>query len=74
MTFSDLPSRFPQVFAPWEFCPCGFMYIVNRGTALWAGRPRHEGSTWGEDVILDNPGLQVPAPSCHLPDSALAPA
>jgi hypothetical protein len=56
----DIASRLKaQVFAPWEFCPCGEMYIVNRGTALWAGKPRHEGSTWGEDVLLDNQGLQL---------------
>ena len=48
-----------QVFAPWEFCPCGCMYIVNRGTALYAGRPVHAGATWGEDILLDRPDLQL---------------
>lgn len=56
----DIASRLkPQVFPPWEFCPCGFMYIVNRGTALYAGRPKHEGSAWGEDVLLNRPDLQL---------------
>jgi len=56
----DIASRLkPQVFPPWEFCPCGFMYIVNRGTALYAGRPLHEGAAWGEDVILNRPALQL---------------
>lgn len=35
------------------------MYIANRGTALWAGRPRYAGSAWGDDVLLDNRGLQL---------------
>ena len=34
-------------------------YIVNRGTALYAGRPRHEGAAWGEDVLLNRPSLQL---------------
>ena len=56
----DIASRLkPQVFPPWEFCPCGFMYIVNRGTALYAGRPQHEGSAWGEDILLNRMALQL---------------
>ena len=34
------------------------MYIVNRGTALYAGRPVHAGATWGEDILLDRPDLR----------------
>ena len=56
----DLASNLkPQVFAPSEFAPCGAMYICHKGGALYAGRPRHPGSSWGEDVLLPNPDLQL---------------
>lgn len=56
----DLASNLkPQVFAPSEFAPCGTMYICHKGGALYAGRPRHPGSSWGEDVLLPNPDLQL---------------
>jgi len=56
----DLASNLkPQVFAPREFAPCGTMYICHKGGALYAGRPRHPGSSWGEDVLLPNPDLQL---------------
>ena len=56
----DLASNLkPQVFAPSEFVPCGAMYICHKGGALYAGRPRHPGSSWGEDVLLPNPDLQL---------------
>ncbi len=48
-----------QVFAPREFAPCGTMYICHKGGALYAGRPRHPGSSWGEDVLLPNRDLQL---------------
>ena len=35
------------------------MYIVNRGTALFGGRPKHAGSCWGEDILLPGPQLQL---------------
>jgi len=35
------------------------MYIVNRGTALYGGRPQHPGAVWGDDVLIENPGLQL---------------
>lgn len=56
----DLASNLkPQVFAPREFAPCGTMYICHKGGALYAGRPRHPGSSWGEDVLLPNQALQL---------------
>lgn len=56
----DLASNLkPQVFAPREFAPCGTMYICHKGGALYAGRPRHPGSSWGEDVLLPNRDLQL---------------
>ncbi|KAL1515906.1 hypothetical protein AB1Y20_002520 [Prymnesium parvum] len=62
----EIASRLKaQVFAPWEFCPAGAMYILHRGTVLWAGRPRAPGSAWGDDVLLSNKDL-------HLTFSAIA--
>ncbi|KAL3927498.1 MAG: hypothetical protein SGPRY_002796 [Prymnesium sp.] len=56
----DIASRLKaQVFAPWEFCPAGAMYILHRGTVLWAGRPRAPGSAWGDDVLLPNKKLHL---------------
>lgn len=54
----ELGSRLqPCIFAPWELCPTGCMYICHRGTALYAARPRHPGSIWGDDVILQDKTL-----------------
>lgn len=51
------------IFPPNEYCPTGFMYIMHRGTGLFAGKPLREGSVWGEDVLLGesvhNAGLQL---------------
>ena len=56
----EIASRLKaQVFAPWEFCPSSTMYIVNRGTALFGGKPKHAGSCWGEDILLPGPQLQL---------------
>ena len=57
----------PFVFPPGEFCPNGFMYIIQRGSALWAGRMLREGdhrrSVWGDDIILYNRDLQILFPA-----------
>ena len=37
----------------------GLMYISNRGTALYAALARHPGTTWGDDLLLNNKGLQL---------------
>ena len=62
-------SLHPFVFPPGEFCPSGFMYIVQRGNALWAGKMYYPGSSnteqrsvWGDDVVLD-PSLQLTFPA-----------
>jgi hypothetical protein len=34
------------VFPPREFCPFGFMYIVQRGHAFHLGKIRREGAVW----------------------------
>lgn len=47
------------VFAPGEVLPCGRLYIVNRGLAIYAGRLLGTGKVWGEqDVIIDNESLR----------------
>ena len=30
------------------------MYISNRGTALYVALARHPGTTWGDDLLLNN--------------------
>ena len=40
------------VFAPGELAPLGYMYIINRGLALYAGKLLGAGKVWGSDVIL----------------------
>jgi hypothetical protein len=47
------------VFPPMEFCPCGFMYIIQRGTAFYGGRIKREASVWGDDVLLEDEALQI---------------
>lgn len=60
----EIASRLkPQVFAPWEFVPSGAMYVVQRGCALWAARVRRAGSAFGEDILLNNRGLQLDFPA-----------
>ena len=54
----------PAVFPPSEFCPTGFLYIVQRGSAYWGGRVRRDGAVWGEDVLLDAyPALMLDFPA-----------
>jgi len=60
----DLASKLkPLVFPPSEFCPSGFLYIVDKGTAIYAAQVRHQGSTWGDDVILNRPELELEFPA-----------
>merc|ERR1719473_2307746 len=47
-----------MVFAPNEVTPAGFMYIVHRGQALYAGRVHSSGKAWGEDIILSSERLR----------------
>lgn len=59
------------VFPPREFCPSGFMYIVQRGSAFRLGKMKREMSVWGDDVILEDADLQIQIPAisvtCALP-------
>jgi hypothetical protein len=68
----ELASRLsPFIFPPGEFCPTGFMYIIQRGSALWAGKMLRADadsmgrkSVWGDDVVLETaPTLQLEFPA-----------
>lgn len=52
-----------QVIAPQEFVPSGEMRIVERGTAIWAGRLKRAGSAWGEDILLTDASLRLAFPA-----------
>lgn len=56
----------PLVFTPGELCPVGFLYFIKRGQVLWAGRILGEGGVWGDDVLLDHPGLQLDFPALSI--------
>jgi hypothetical protein len=46
------------VFAPNDVAPRGYLYIVQRGVALYRGRVMTKGKVWGEDLILETVGLR----------------
>ncbi len=56
----------PLVFPPAEYCPPRFLYIINKGIAIYAGKMRHNGNTWGDDVILNRPDLQLDFPAVPI--------
>jgi len=53
----------PMVFAPLELCPSGFLYVLQKGMVIYAGKVLHQGRVWGEDVLLDNEELQLNFPA-----------
>jgi hypothetical protein len=53
----------PTIFPPAEFCPIGFLYLLERGLVIYCGRTRHQGCIWGEDALLDDPELQLDFPA-----------
>ena len=53
-----------NIFPPGDSCPVGFIYIVSRGAALFAGRAYVSGGSWGEaDALLETKRLQFPIPA-----------
>ena len=52
-----------MVFPPQEFCPVGYLYVLQRGICLYAGRTRRDGGVWGEDVLLESKELQLKYPA-----------
>lgn len=51
----------PVVFAPSDVAPRGYMYIVQRGIALYNAKVLTKGKVWGDDVILHTESLRVRA-------------
>ena len=49
------------VFAPADIAPRGYMYIVQRGIALYNGKVLTKGGTWGDDMILQSEALRLRA-------------
>jgi len=49
----------PVVFAPREQAPLGFMYIINRGIALYCGHMLSSGRVWGDDLLLHSAHLRL---------------
>ena len=41
--------------------PLGYMYIVQRGIALYNGRVLTKGKTWGDDMIIRSDDLRLRA-------------
>ena len=46
-----------MVFTIGEVINNGYLYIINRGIALFGGRVLTAGSVWGEDMLLDSQWL-----------------
>jgi hypothetical protein len=56
----------PSIFPPTEFCPSGFLYVIERGLVIYLGKTRHQGSIWGEDTLLNDPELQLDFPAVAI--------
>ena len=41
-----------KVFPPSEICPSGVLYIIYKGTALYAGKMCKAGDCFGEDILM----------------------
>jgi len=50
-----------MVFAPGDMAPRGYLYIVQKGIALYRARLIIKGRVWGEDMVVANPRLRHPA-------------
>ncbi|KAL1503237.1 hypothetical protein AB1Y20_011293 [Prymnesium parvum] len=48
------------VFAPSDLVPRGYLYVVQKGVALYGVRVMFKGSVWGEDMLVANPKLRHP--------------
>ena len=60
----------PAIFPPTEFCPGGFLYIIERGYVIYCGRPRRQAHL-GEDVLLNNPDLEMGFPAVSVSYSSV---
>ena len=59
-------SLSPAVFAPGELATPGYLYIIQRGQALYDGRVLMPGGVWGQDMILRRQSL------CRFPARAIS--
>ena len=50
----------PKVFAPGEVAPKGYLYVINRGLALYGARVLTAGKIWGDDVVMLNATFHSP--------------
>ena len=55
-----------SIFSPKEICPSGFLFIIHTGRVLYIFRPRGRGSILGEDILLNNPNLELSSPAIAL--------
>ena len=50
----------PKVLAPGEVAPNRHLYVMVRGTAMFARRVLTRGMAWGDDVVLTDPKYFLP--------------
>jgi len=56
----ELASQLRPLLLPQgEQAPPGFLYILERGTAIWCARVLRAPAVWGADILLQNEGLQL---------------
>ena len=56
----ELASKLRLLMLPQgEHVPPGYLYILNRGVALYAGKSKRATVAWGEDILLGNESLQL---------------
>jgi len=56
----ELASQLRPLLLPQgEQAPPGFMYILERGTALYQGKVLRAPAVWGEDILLNHEPLQL---------------
>ena len=56
----------PAVFSPGELATPGYLYVIHKGVALYAGRLLTSGRCWGQDMILARQHL------CHYTARAMS--
>ena len=64
MTATPLPTPNQLqavVFAPNDAAPRGYLYIIQRGVALYNGHVLTKGKVWGADIILQTVSLRLKA-------------
>ena len=49
------------VFSPSDIAPPGYMFIIQRGVALYQGKVMTKGKVFGEDMILQDESLRSKA-------------